>query len=93
MRDHRLAIGLKLPPTLVRELDDWCASQPVRPTRTAAIEEAIRRLVSIEVLEGTDVLRALEELCSLTGETRAETIRNAVFDALMSAREEAGKAP
>lgn len=43
--EKRIAISIKLPPELLREIDTFCGSQVVRPTRTALIEKAVRSLI------------------------------------------------
>ena len=43
--EKRVAISLKLPPDLLKKLDDYRARQQHEPTRTQVIEDAIRALI------------------------------------------------
>lgn len=40
--EKRVAISLKLPPDLLKEIDDYRKRQTYKPTRTQVIEEAIK---------------------------------------------------
>jgi metal-responsive CopG/Arc/MetJ family transcriptional regulator len=44
----RIPINATLDPELVIELDEWIASRPIRTTRAAVIEAAIRKLLADE---------------------------------------------
>lgn len=43
--ENRKAISLKLPPDLLKALDEYRDKQPHKPTRTQVIEDAIRVVV------------------------------------------------
>ena len=44
--EKRVAISLKLPPALLRAIDDYRQRQTYKPTRTQVIEEAVKAVVS-----------------------------------------------
>ena len=46
--EKRRAISIKLPPHLIKALDDFCQRQTFKPTRTEVIEEAIRSVIGIK---------------------------------------------
>jgi hypothetical protein len=46
--DHRIQIGVKLPPHLIHRIDDYLSSLPVKATRTAVIEAAITCMLDQE---------------------------------------------
>ena len=46
--ENRVQIGMKLPPELLRELDQFCEEQIGRPTRTGVVEDAIRMFLTMK---------------------------------------------
>tara|TARA_R100000935_G_scaffold5325_1_gene12295 strand:+ start:43269 stop:43430 length:162 start_codon:yes stop_codon:yes gene_type:complete len=45
MARRKIPLGLALEPDVIAALDEWIKSQPVPPSRTAAVEAAIMAFV------------------------------------------------